>query len=394
MKYVILITSVLVQICLGGVYAWSTFVPDLKAAHGLSTAQTQLIFGVEIAVFTISMVIAGRVLEKLGPRVLVCVSGILLFAGYLLASLSNGNFVLLLLGISVIVGTAIGCGYVCPLSTCMKWFPKHKGLITGVAVAGFGAGAIALANSAEVLLKNNIPSLTIFLYIAIVYGAIIFISGLCMARPPKETTAHENTHVRVLSVIKDPYFWALVVGLFCGTFAGLLIIGNLKPIAIASGLSPAIAALAISALSIGNAIGRIAWGPLVDIFKKNAIIPSLVGLAIFLAVILPATAFSSTFIFVSALIGFGFGGCFVIYAVLVAARFGTKAVGTVYPLIFLAYGFAGIVGPYVGGWLYDTNESYLYPIIVSISVITVGSLLIAILLYILNNRKVISNQSL
>ena len=150
MRYIILIASVVIQICLGGIYAWSELVPALEETVGLSIAQTQIIFGCLFGVFTVSMVLAGKLLYRFGPRVLAGVAGLFFGAGYLVASYSGGSFPLMLLGISLLAGIGTGTGYVCPLTTCMKWFPNHRGLVTGISMAGFGGGAVLLSALAEI----------------------------------------------------------------------------------------------------------------------------------------------------------------------------------------------------------------------------------------------------
>jgi len=137
-RYLNLLASVLIQLCLGGIYAWSGFVPQLNASYGISVAQTQLVFGVSIAMFTGAMVWSARLVEHRGPRVVASIGGVLFGLGYLTASFSGGHFPVLLLGIGVLAGIGTGFGYSCLLPNCMRWFPDHKGLVTGVAVAGFG----------------------------------------------------------------------------------------------------------------------------------------------------------------------------------------------------------------------------------------------------------------
>src|SRR6056297_3235109 len=122
-KWIVLAASVVLQLVLGGVYAWSVLGDALETDHGLTKGQTGLIFGVTIAVFTIVMIPAGRLLKKFGPRKLAAFGSILFAAGYLLASFSRGQFPLLVVGIGVLTGAGIGAGYVCPLTVGMKWFP-------------------------------------------------------------------------------------------------------------------------------------------------------------------------------------------------------------------------------------------------------------------------------
>ena len=170
MKYIILLASVLIQTCIGGLYAWSAFVPALKKAHDLSTAQTQLIFGSLIAVFTVSMVVAGRLLSRVSPRWIAAAGGIAFGGGYWIASRSGGSFGLLLLGVGIVTGIGTGFCYVCPLTMCAKWFPERKGLVTGLAVAGFGGGAVVLSYLVEFFFSRGMGVLEVFGLIGVLYG--------------------------------------------------------------------------------------------------------------------------------------------------------------------------------------------------------------------------------
>ena len=379
MRLIILLASVVVQLCLGGLYAWTTFVPDLKSSYGLSTAQTQVIFGTSIAVFSITMVFSGRVLESKGPRLLLILSGVLFAAGYVIASLSGGTFLLLLLGISVIAGIATGLGYICPLSVCMRWFPQHKGLVTGIAVAGFGGGAILLASSVELLLVRGVDVLMIFQGVGVLFGIVILAASVVIRFPFEQSNKPTPVALLNKAIVKDPFFWALAGAMFSGTFAGLLVIGNLMPMAIASGITPASAVVAISTFAFGNAMGRIIWGRVADKWKTKSIQISLLFLAATLVGLMQAVSHVVFFIAISFLIGIGFGASFVIHATLVASWYGVNRVGNVYPLIFLSYGTAGITGPAIGGWLYDFTGRYSSSIVVSIIVVFIGLLISGLL---------------
>jgi OFA family oxalate/formate antiporter-like MFS transporter len=337
-------------------------------------AQTQIIFGALIAIFTISMVFAGRQLEKKGPGYLMRISGILFAAGYIIASFSNGNFFLLFLGISLISGIATGFGYVCPLSTCVKWFPAHKGLVTGIAVAGFGGGAAILTTAAKFLLHKNVDVLIIFRGTGLLYGLILIAAAQFLKFPPshksKDTTG--NLPDENYLFFKDPLFLGLALAMFCGTFAGLLVIGNLVPMAFNSGIETTVAAMGVTAFAFGNAAGRITWGEIVDLIELKVVPVSLFFLAAALGLMLFFIAQPVAFVIISFLIGFGFGACMVIHAALVATKYGPEKVGTIYPFIFLAYGVAGISGPFIGGWLHDTTDEYSSALKLSIIIVFAG----------------------
>lgn len=141
-RWWVVLGAVLIQLCLGAIYAWSVFTPALKEA-GWSKLDTQIVFAVGLASFALVMVFAGSRLQRWGPRVLALSGGLTLGAGYLLAGLGGADsFWGVCLGVGLIGGAGIGLGYVVPIAVGMRWFPEHKGMITGLAVAGFGFGAM------------------------------------------------------------------------------------------------------------------------------------------------------------------------------------------------------------------------------------------------------------
>jgi MFS transporter, OFA family, oxalate/formate antiporter len=370
-KYIILLASVVIQVCLGGIYAWSTLVPDLVETVGLTVTQTQVIFGCLFGVFTLSMVFAGRLVERWGPRAVASAGGLFFATGYLVASRSDGSFPLMLLGISLLAGIGTGAGYVCALTACMKWFPDRKGLVTGISMAGFGGGAILLSALAGYLLSSGVHVLTVFQWIGLAYGAAILIAALVLRFPAARQTAQAPTAPALDRLVRDPFFVALVLGMFCGTFAGMLVIGNLTPMALAVGIPALPAAAAVSVFAIGNAAGRIAWGWIADRTSEWMIPVKLAALGLPLA-LLAGVGTAAPFIAVSFAIGFGFGACFVLYAAQVATRYGLSSVAAIYPLVFLAYGAAGIMGPSLGGWLYDQTLSYRPGIVLACCVLGMG----------------------
>ena len=372
MRYLVLLASVIVQACLGGVYAWSEFAKALKADYGFSQAQTQIIFGCLIAAFTVSMVFAGKILHRLGPRWIAAIGGVLFAAGYGLASLSGGEFWLLFPALSLLVGAGTGFGYVCPLATCMKWFPNHRGLVTGIAVGGFGGGAVVLTSSAEALMSGGMDVLTVFAWVGLVYGVAIVASAMAL-KVPGQIGSGASRHLRPIgALLSDRYFLALIAGMFSGTFAGLLVVGNLKDIATSAGLH-SVATLSISVFAIGNAAGRITWGHLADRLGDRSIPITLASLAAALA-LLGLAGFVPLFLVATFLTAFGFGACFVVYAARVASHYGADHVAAVYPPVFLAYGAAGIAGPWLGGLLFDTTKSYTPAILLSVAVVAAGVL--------------------
>jgi len=374
-RWVILGAGIVIQIILGGLYAWSTFFPSLIKNYSLTKEECGFIFGLSVGVFALVTNLAGWLLSKKGPRITAFVGSILFVIGYMIASRSGGDYHTLILGLSVFIGSGIGFAYVCPLSVGMKWFPKKKGLVTGVAVAGFGGGAVLLSNATQYFLNSGMNILELFKWIAIVPGGVLVVATLFLSDPPQEKTGDGKT-----ASFGDAWslpFGVLLLGMFSGTFAGLLVIGHITSIIVDSGFTAQQAVTAVSLLAIGNAIGRVTWGWVFDKIHYKCI-PLSLGLfsALMMGLVF---ANSPNFYYVLAtLIGFCFGGCFVIYATAVSSYFGTESFSRLYPLCMLSYGVAGLTGPKIGGRIADTTGSYDTALYLSFGILIVAAIITGI----------------
>ncbi|MCC5840143.1 MAG: MFS transporter [Opitutales bacterium] len=216
------------MLCLGGVYAWSLFVPGLIRDYGFSAARTQLVFGLMIAVFPATMLWVGRMQDRLEPRFAVLIAAALFSIGYVLSGLSGGNFFLVLIGIGILAGMGTGFGYLTSLTVPVRLMPSRKGLLTGIAAGGFGLAAVVLTFIVEMLLQRGWSVLQVFLWIGLVYGSLVGVLGFLIQTPP--VPREPRLPVRFAELRTSPVFRLLTAGIFCGTFAGLLVIGNLKTI--------------------------------------------------------------------------------------------------------------------------------------------------------------------
>lgn len=351
--------------------------------YGFSKAQSQAIFSIGLACFAIVMVMSGRWLPKVGPRRLAMAGGLVLGLGYVLAGLLAGrSFFLHLVFIGVIGGSGIGLGYVVPIAVGIRWFPDKKGLITGLAVAGFGFGAflwIKLADTWPKLIPTFGLPVTFIIYGA-VFAGLVLLGSIWMKFPPagwkpagwnpaaNPVAAASAGAVDYTSsqMLRTPQFYMIWVVFLFGAAAGLMTIGLAKlfpPQAlIAGGMDPLTAGAVASTaaglcLPIANGIGRIVWGSLSDrIGRKRSIVimSALQGACLFGFTYMAA---SEWLLYVgAALIGFNFGGNFALFPAITADTFGSKYIGQNYGWVFLSYGVGGIGGPMLGGILGDMGN--------------------------------------
>lgn len=381
-RNLVVLGAILIQLALGAIYAWSVFTPVLEE-NNWTKAETQYVFAAGLAFFAIVMVLAGRMMPKVGPKKLAISGGIVLGLGYVLGGLFGGfSTLLLILFIGVIGGSGIGLAYVVPIAVGMKWFPDKKGLITGLAVAGFGFGAmlwVKLAGDWGNLLANFGLSTTFTIY-GIVFLVMVVIGGMWMVNPPDgwtpkgwvppEAKAGETATVVDLKsgeMLKKPQFYMIFLTFVFSGGAGLMTIGLMKlfPIEALQNVSnmekaqaSAVAGTAMAVFfSLANGLGRIAWGTLSDkLGRKLSVIIMCGTQGVFMIAFTQMAGVTGLLYLAAALIGFNFGGNFALFPTLTADTFGTKFIGQNYPWVFLAYGVGGIFGPILGGKLGDLGN--------------------------------------
>jgi MFS transporter, OFA family, oxalate/formate antiporter len=395
-KILTVIASFIIMLCIGSVYAWSIIASELIEGYGFSASQSQIIFGMIIAIFPVTMIFVGRLGDKMNHKFFGYISALLFSTGYLLASYSHGNFILVLLGIGFLSGIATGFGYWVSLTSPVQWFPEKKGLITGIAVAGFGLGAVLMSELSIIMLNNGYNVLELLRMIAFVYGLLIFaLSNFIYQAQKKQTINAENAEetTKSMAFFSTSIFKKLFLGIFLGTFAGLLIIGSLKMIGSQFNIAENILVLGIILFAISNFLGRLTWGYLSDHWGASLCI--FFALFVQSASILSLIVFSlsgTSYLILSFLIGFGFGGNFVLFAQETAHVYGLKHLGLVYPYVLLGYAIAGIAGPISGGYLFDISGSFFYAIILAGVMSLMGGLLFLNQFFTSKKNK-ISNQS-
>ncbi len=399
-RSLVVLGAILIQLALGAIYAWSVFTPILKD-EGWSKVDTQWVFAVGLVFFAVVMVFAGRKLNAWGPQKLTILGGLVLGLGYFLAGIiGTTDFLPLLILIGVVGGSGIGLAYVVPIAVGMRWFPDKKGMITGLAVAGFGFGAmlwVKLAGSWGHLLENIGLSNTFMIY-GIAFAAMVIIGGLWMKFPPEgwlpkgyeekatinSTDTNDDKEFSYKEMFRTPQFYLIFLTFVFSAGAGLMSIGLMKLYPMealtANGYSTAEAsAIAGTAMavffSLANGLGRILWGMLSDKLGRKTSIIIMTATQGIIVLLFTFMAGNEMLLYLGAtLIGFNFGGNFALFPTITADTFGAKNVGSNYPFVFLAYGVGGLIGPILGGKLGDMGN---FPLAFTISGIAVllGTLL-------------------
>jgi MFS transporter, OFA family, oxalate/formate antiporter len=405
-RWLVVVGALVIQVSLGAVYIWSVFQTPLKALFpNWTETQVTLPAQIVLAAFALAVIFGGRIQDKLGPRVVATAGGLILGVGLILARFT-GNFapgtalIWLIVTFSILGGIGIGAGYVCPIATCVKWFPDKRGLITGLAVAGFGAGAFFFAPLAKGLITggkyqvlganlfglpklgvfNTFMALGIIFLVAIVLGAQLLRNPPAGYKPagwnPPQPAAGAAPKVDFTpgEMLKTGRFWLLWITYFAGCTAGLQVIMKASPVwqscAIGGCQAPvdavtfsaigAAGAMAVAILAIFNSLGRILWGKLSDnLGRKPTLFVMFIicGVAMLLLNALRAYPLYLTGISV---VGLCFGGFLALYPAVTADFYGTKHYGVNYGWMFSAYGAGGIAGPFLAAWLMKKSGDVPY----------------------------------
>jgi len=366
-----------------------------KQVFGFSAKQSQAIFAVGLASFAIMMILAGRWQDKQGPRKIAVIGGLTLGAGYLLAGLLGGtSFIAMLIFVGLIGGAGIGLGYVCPIAACVKWFPDMKGFITGIAVAGFGAGAfifIKLAGDWLHLISDYGISGT-FIIFGIIFAVFVTLGGLLLTNPPpgwkpagwNPPAAAAKKAVKNLTqgqIIGTTQFWMIWLAFVFSAACGLMVIGCLKDFGQKEGgLTLAAASSAIGLLALFNGAGRIVWGTVSQKIGPRFSLAIMAALQALMMFALSGMGSSTLKLAIAGCwIGFNFGGNFALFPLLTLENFGSKNLGANYGAVFTAYGLGGILGPILAGSVWDAFSTYKIAFTIA-ACVCVAACVIALLL--------------
>jgi MFS family permease len=387
-RWLVVVGAILIQLALGALYAWSVFTKLLTDPEGIyrfSATQTAWIFSAGLATFALVMVLAGRWQARTGPRLMSVLGGLLLGLGFVLGGLFGSTFWTQFLFIGVVGGAGIGLAYVVPIAVGVKWFPDRKGMITGLAVAGFGFGAtiwVKLAGSWFGGLLNTtslfgLPGVqSVFFIYGIVFAALVLLGSIVMVDPPEGyrpagwTPAHTAAAARAgggftpAEMLRTPQFYAIWLVFASSAIAGLMVIYCIQLFGIDAlefrGVPDAIVVTgtAMAWYAIFNGLGRILWGMISDrIGRKAAIVAmsafqGLIMLAMYHGFISFGLALG--LIVGASVIGFNYGGIFALFPAITADYFGDRQVGRNYGWVFTAYGVAGLLGPLLAGVFKDS----------------------------------------
>lgn len=364
--------ALMVQLVLGVIYAWSVFLIPISERFGWERGQVAWAYSLNILTFGLVMALAGRLQDRLGPRVVCMLGGVLMGLGFIMA---RWTFSLwwLYLSYGIIAGAGIAMSYVTPIGTLVKWFPDMRGLMTGVAVAGFGFSTLILGPVAARLV-TAVGVENTFLYLGIAFVIIVVVGAQLLINPPAgwlpegytpptpvktETGAEAQVDYETGEIIRMPQGWMLWLAMLCHTAAGLMVIGYLSPFAQQKGMTAAAAAGLVGYGAIFNGLGRIASGWVSDRIGRKGAMLLFFGATTLLMFVTPFVAGTTIGLLAAVTVIYGaYGSNFALFPSTVADFFGTKYVGGNYGLIFTSWGFAGVAAGRIGAYVYSATGAY------------------------------------
>jgi MFS transporter, OFA family, oxalate/formate antiporter len=369
-RWSIAIAGVLLQVALGAVYAWSVFRAPLTKQFGWSISEVTLTFTISIFVLGIAAFVGGLWLNRVGPRAVALTGGFLYGLGVFLASFSDHKLWWLYLSYGVIGGIGLGFSYIVPVAVLVKWFPDRRGLITGIAVGGFGAGALVTAPVATRLIQS-VGVLHTFAYLGIAFLVVTVTAGYFMQNPPQgwklagwvptaSQAAHRSSDDYTLrEALRTWQWWALWLLLFLNTSAGISVISQEAPLFQELARVTAVAAAGmVGVASIGNAFGRVFWAWASDSITRRATFVVMFIAQVILFWALPSITSASVLTIVAFIVLMCYGGGFGTMPAFAADYFGSRNVGPIYGLMLTAWGFASAFGPLLIAYLRQASGSY------------------------------------
>jgi OFA family oxalate/formate antiporter-like MFS transporter len=357
------------QLMLGTVYAWSVFKKPFMTAHGWTGPQVGMAFTIVIFFIGVAAAFGGRFVDKAGAKKVATLAAILFGLGTILTGLADkiGSIWLLYASYGVIGGIGNGLGYVTPIAVLVRWFPDKRGLITGLAVMGFGLGAAIMGQIAPFTIVYLGLGKTFILF-GVIFLIVLLFAARSLVNPPpgwegllevRKKTSLKSSSVDLKSAV-GMYQFYLLWGILClNVTAGIALLSNLSPMAQSQvGLSAVAAGTLIFVCSLFNGFGRIFWATLSDKFGRKTVFLLILATQIPAFIALPNIHSPFLFGAVCCYILLCYGGGFATMPAFAADTFGPKNMGSIYGKILLAWSAAGVIGPMLMEYIKKSSGNF------------------------------------
>ena len=403
--YVVL-SAIAIQLTVGIAYIWSVFQTGVaNSIFNGDNAAAGLTFSLLLAMLAIGSVIGGKLAAKFSTRIVVFVGGIVLSAGFFLASFTTADYAWLLwVTYGIMGGLGMGFTYSTTIACAQKWYSHKKGMVTGIIVSAIGIGGVVFTPIVERLIivfgGTGVGEGRTFMVLSAVFLVVCTVGSLFMKNPPDgymaDPSASNNAaaapakNYSTSEMLKSPKFYLTAFTLLLACMGGLMMIGFARPIAVAKELE-ATATIGVLAVSMFNSVGRVIWGMVSDkLGRINTILVLLSGSA---ALSLLVNAVNGYFIYVLiALIGFFFGGIIGTFPSLTADLFGAKHMATNYGVVLLGFGAGAIISSQIAGHYKNiaaTDINLMFPAFVIASCCAAAGIVMMLILKAMNKRTAI-----
>jgi MFS family permease len=375
-----------IHLCIGQAYATSVYKNALVAHFESSLTAIGVIFSIAIVMLGLSAAVMGTWVERAGPRAAMFTSACFWASGFLVGAvgIATSQLWLVYLGYGFIGGIGLGIGYISPVSTLIKWFPDRPGLATGMAIMGFGGGALVASPLSRQLMafydRGYDPSdstsvasggavTSLFVTLGITYFLVMMLGVFTVKIPPPGWAPAgfdaaavaarpmvSAANVSAANAIRTPQFWFLWTVLFCNVTAGIGILEQAAPMIQdffrdggTSSVAPTTAAGFVAFLSLFNMAGRFVWSSTSDYIGRKPTYIMYLGVGMVLYVLLATVGHTSTaiFVLVAAVVLSFYGGGFATIPAYLRDLFGTFQVGAIHGRLLTAWSAAGIAGPLI-----------------------------------------------
>ena len=377
-RWLIALSAVLIHVSIGGIYAYSIYQNPLNQTQGWAVSDVTLAFTIAIFVLGVTAAFLGIFVERYGPRTAGLTAAVLYGLGTVGAgfSVQVGSLPLFFLTFGLVGGMGLGIGYISPISTLVDWFPDRRGMATGMAVMGFGAGALLTGPVGNYLIQN-FGVATAFYGLGATYFVLMTLGASYLKKPPEDwlpagmaeddLAAEESTggvwgdleELTAREARTTPRFWMVWLVIFVNVSAGIMLLAFASPMLQSiGGASATTAAFIVGYIGVFNGAGRIVWSSLSDYIGRTATYGAFFAIQIVAFFLMPQVSGVWVLAGLLFLIITCYGGGFACLPAYLSDLFGTKEVGAIHGYSLTAWGVAGVAGPTLASTILETTGNY------------------------------------